>query len=280
MNNFFTNGLQFDSSYILNDRHTLRGGLVAENTLEKLNTNTAVFDTTGALPPDVPFSIPDKSTNESWSSGLYLQDEWRIDARSHAELRPALRSLRFQFRHEDQWSPRANLVWKIDDATTAHAGYARYFVPPPPQNLKQSSLQKFAGTTNEPANFLDDPPRVERSNYYDVGISRQITRPWAVNLDGFYKSSKNLIDQGQFGAPVILSTFNYETGSVYGAELSSNYKQDGFSAFGNFSWVMTSGRRHRLPAVPHRQRQAGVHPGPQHPPRPRIGIYGLRRRLL
>jgi outer membrane receptor protein involved in Fe transport len=242
MNNFFTNGLQFDSSYILSDHHTLRGGFLAENTLEKLNTNTAVFDTTGALPPDVPFSIVDKSTNESWSSGIYLQDEWRL-ARD-LTLNYGARYDRFDanFDTEDQWSPRANLVWKIDAATTAHAGYSRYFVPPPPQNLNSGSLAKFAGTTNAPENFLNSPPRVERSNYYDVGISRQITRPWEVSVDGFYKSSKQLIDQGQFGAPVILSTFNYETGSVYGAELGSNYKQDGLSAFGNFSWVMTNGR--------------------------------------
>ena len=40
---------------------------------------------------------------------------------------------------------------------------------------------------------------VERDNYYDAGISRQLTPAWQVTLDGFYKQAKNLIDDGQFG---------------------------------------------------------------------------------
>ena len=33
--------------------------------------------------------------------------------------------------HENQLSPRVNAVWKPLDGTTFHAGYARYFTPPP-----------------------------------------------------------------------------------------------------------------------------------------------------
>jgi outer membrane receptor protein involved in Fe transport len=107
------------------------------------------------------------------------------------------------------------------------------------QNVSLSTLQKFAGTTNAPANFMDGAPKVERSNYYDAGISHQFGKPLQVNLDGFYKQAKNLVDLGQFGAPVILAPFNYREGTVYGAELSSTYKRGGFSAFGNLSWVKT-----------------------------------------
>jgi outer membrane receptor protein involved in Fe transport len=38
---------------------------------------------------------------------------------------------------------------------------------------------------------------------------------------------------------VILNNFNYTSGTVYGAELSSTWKQDPFSAYGNFSYVQT-----------------------------------------
>ena len=76
-------------------------------------------------------------------------------------------------------------------------------------------MAKFTAVnnTNTPEITIADPPRVERSNYYDIGISRQITKPWQLSLDGFYKQSKNLIDEGQFGAagdslPVQLSAGN------------------------------------------------------------------------
>jgi outer membrane receptor protein involved in Fe transport len=244
-NSFLTNGLQFDNSYILNDQHTIRSGLVAEIEGETLNTNTAVFPVdpvSGAPSSDMPFSIVDDSNNRATTVGFYLQDEWRL---THSlTLNYGVRYDHFDsnFDSEGQFSPRVNLVWKIDSKTTLHGGYSRYFVPPPLQNVSSQTLAQFTDTTNAPANFQDDPPRAERSNYFDVGISRQITQPWQVNLDGFYKQARNLIDLGQFGEAVILSPFNYNYAHVYGAELSTTYKSGGFSTFGNFSWVVTNGR--------------------------------------
>ncbi len=107
------------------------------------------------------------------------------------------------------------------------------------QNATLATVQKFNGTTNSPDNFLADPPRVERSNYYDIGISRQITDGWLVNLDGFFKQSRNLVDLGQFGQALIETPFNYKAGKVYGSELSTTYRQGGFSTYGNLSWVET-----------------------------------------
>ena len=50
-NSYMTNGVEFDSSYILNDQHTVRGGFIADYTVEKLDSDTGVFptDASGAL---------------------------------------------------------------------------------------------------------------------------------------------------------------------------------------------------------------------------------------
>src|SRR5208283_3758123 len=84
--------------------------------------------------------------------------------------------------------------------------------------------------------------KCERDNYFDIGLSRQITTPWQVTLDSFCKLAKNLLDDGQFGTAVILNNFNYESGTVYGAELGGTYKQGPFSAYGNYSYVQTWAR--------------------------------------
>ena len=80
---------------------------------------------------------------------MYTQDEWRLTSALTLNY-----GLRFdaveQFTHESQISPRINLVWKPMEGTTAHIGYARYFVPPPYESLTPANIASFAGTTAAP----------------------------------------------------------------------------------------------------------------------------------
>ncbi len=115
-------------------------------------------------------------------------------------------------------------------------------MPPTLQYVPPSTVKAFEYTTDAPFNERDDPQKVERDNYFDAGLSRQITPPWQITLDTFCKLAKNLLDDGQFGSAVILNNFNYTSGTVYGAELGSTYKQGPFSAYGNFSYVQTWAR--------------------------------------
>lgn len=242
-NSFWTNGVQLDAAYILNDEHTVRFGLLADYTSEILNSNNSVFpvDSTGAQTSTTPFSIIDDGSNWGAESGIYLQDEWKL-ART-LTLNYGARYDRFDasFDHEDQLSPRANLVWKPTKTTTVHAGYARYFQPPPVQFTSPFTVSRFANTSNASENFRDDPIRVERSNYFDIGMSQQLTPAWQVTLDTFYKGAKPLLDSGQFGNAIILAPFNYSKGRDYGAEFSTTYKQGPLSLYCNFAWVSTTG---------------------------------------
>jgi len=253
----FANGLQADASYTLGDHHTLRAGMLATYNIEQLDTEAAVFPASSQfaagpsgnnLPSPTPQSsstpvmVGANSGNRGLTSGIYLQDEWQLNER--LVLNYGVRYDRFDttFDHEDQVSPRANLVWQIDDATSAHLGYARYFMPPTLQYIPPSTIKAFEYTTDAPFNGQDSPQKVERDHYFDVGLSRQITPSWQITLDSFCKLARNLIDDGQFGSAVILNNFNYTKGTVYGGELSSIYKQGPLSIYGNFSYVQTQAR--------------------------------------
>jgi outer membrane receptor protein involved in Fe transport len=242
-NSFLTNGLQFDASYIANEEHTLRFGFLGDYTSEILNANNLVFpvDATGAQTSTMPVSIISKGGNWGDESAVYLQDEWKLT--KQLTLNYGARFDRFDasFDHENQVSPRVNLVWKATKGTTVHAGYARYFQPPPVQYTGIGVVQQFANTSNAPANFRDDMLKVERSNYYDIGFSQQLNPAWQVTLDGFYKGAKPLLDSGQFGNAIILAPFNYEKGRDYGGEFSTTFKQGGWSAYGNFAYVDATG---------------------------------------
>jgi hypothetical protein len=262
-NSDFANGMQADAARNLGDYHTLRVGMLATYDLERLDTTSAVFPSSSQFtasptteiipqlggpaplpgnPPQAsftPVTIFDNGGNSGLTAGFYLQDEWKLSDR--LTLNYGLRYDLFDvsFDDEQQLSPRANLVWKIDGSTFMHIGYARYFMPPTLQYVPPSTVKEFEYTTDAPFNGKDDPPRVERDNYFDLGLSRELAPSVRVTGDAFCKLARNLMDDGQFGAAVILNNFNYTSGTVYGAEFGGTYKQGPLSAYANFSYVQT-----------------------------------------
>ena len=91
-------------------------------------------------------------------------------------------------------------------------------------------------TTNTPA-------RAERSHYFDVGISQVVLPGLTLGVDAYYKISRNLLDEGQFGAPIILSSFNYADGRQQGVEFSASYQRGPWSLYGNAAWSRAIGRK-------------------------------------
>ncbi len=236
-------GMQSDGSWRINDQHTLRAGFLAQ--IEQASSDTASsvlpVDADGNQTSTQPLNIMQNQNNSGGLYGVYVQDEWRIVPKLTLNY-----GLRFdaveQFTHESQVSPRVNLVWKPLTDTTLHIGYARYFVPPPFEALAPVSIASFAGTTAAPAVTQDDTVRAERSNYFDAGISQIVIPGLTLGVDGFYKQSKNLIDEGQFGAPIILTAFNYAHGEQSGVEFTSSYDRGPLSLYANLAYSRAVGK--------------------------------------
>jgi len=139
------------------------------------------------------------------------------------------------FTHESQISPRLNGVWKVTPSTTLHAGYANYFTPPPFELVSITSINKFINTTAEPAVLVNSTVKAERAQYFDVGIDQEILPGFKASIDAYYKYSRNLIDEGQFGAPIILTPFNYHMGRNMGVELTTSYVRGPLTFYGNLA---------------------------------------------
>ena len=78
-----------------------------------------------------PFTINDNEPkNGNTLSSVYVQDEWKPFDKWTINY-----GLRFDYMSAyvtaDQLSPRLGVVYKVTPDTTLHAGYARYFTPPP-----------------------------------------------------------------------------------------------------------------------------------------------------
>jgi len=232
----WASGVQGDGSWRASPEHTLRSGFIIQRERSPFSTTSNVLpvDENGVQTTDVPISIFDSGSKTGWIYGYYLQDEWKIVPTVTVNF--GARYDQFaEFVSERQLSPRVNVVWQPNDATTFKIGYSRYFTPPPFELIAAPTLALFANTTAAPAVPLDSTPKAERSHYFDVGATQIILPGLKAGVDAYYKIASDLIDEGQFGAPVFFTPFNYQKGLVKGIELTLSYDIENWSFYGNFS---------------------------------------------
>jgi opacity protein-like surface antigen/outer membrane receptor protein involved in Fe transport len=239
------------------------------STVQPLDPN----DPSGLTAIDTPFNILDTSSLFGWQLGAYAQDEWRLT--DQLTLNYGLRFDQiFQYVDADQLSPRASLTYKPWWSTVLHIGYMRTFEPPPQVLGRTIPTQIFNGTTAGTAIITPDQAAVlpgqiagqplqnvgaiqpERANVYDAGFTQQLLpqcptasggmptkapAPAAncpsleLGVDIYYKTARDLLDDGQFGQAYTLTAFNYDTAYNYGAELKLRFRYGGFSA--DTSWA-------------------------------------------
>jgi outer membrane receptor protein involved in Fe transport len=237
------NGMQADISDKLNPHHTLRAGLFFSKEDLRNNNDLLAFpaDASGNQTSTTPIAFTDNNSKSAYLYGVYLQDEWK-----------PLKDLTINYgaRYDkvdayvtgDQLSPRLGAVYQISKGTTLHAGYARYFTPPPTELVTSTTISSSAGTTAAPPNTQNDPVQPETADYYDLGVSHVANPNLTLGLDGYYKKVTNLLDEGQFGSALLYTPFNYRDGKIYGLELTANYHKDNFSSYFNVARSTAMGK--------------------------------------
>jgi outer membrane receptor protein involved in Fe transport len=239
------NTLQADLSTPLGDAHTLRYGMYVSDEHPISNSVSLVFpaDADGNQTSSTPIAIVDNAPRISARTyGVYMQDQWNLTDK--LTMNYGVRADKVDaFVTESQLSPRLGFVYQATDATTLHAGYARYFTPPPAELISQTDIALFQGTTNQLPTNVNAQTLSERSHYFDVGVSQKVGANLTLGLDAYYRKVHNLLDEGQFGAALIFSPFNYNDGRVRGLEFTSNYTDGNFSAYANVSWSRAMGKQ-------------------------------------
>lgn len=228
-------GVQTDASYKLTPTHTLRFGLfVQQEQFSVANTSSVFPAVDGVQSSGTPMTIVDNSSDRGTTYGVYLQDEWKATDRLTINYGARYDHVN-TVSNESQLSPRIGLTYDLSNSTRLHAGYARYFTPPATEKIDTTSVDAFLNTTNALPSNANTSVKSERSDYFDLGISHQLTSAITVGLDGYYRNVRNLQDEGQFGNALIYSTFNYAKGRIYGLEGTVNYRQGNLAAYLNVS---------------------------------------------
>ena len=229
---------------------------------------------------DIPFSIFQSTGQQAYTYSTYLQHAWRVIP--SVTINGGLRFDYSQaFRDEWQLSPRLSVVWTPTPTTTVHAGYARYFTPPPLIFTSTAQFNQFANTHGRAGGDQERHRPVR---------ARQLPRCRDHPADSFPASRSgsmatgsrptNLLDDGQFGAPVLQTPFNYKSGYNYGVELTGTYIIGNFSAYGNLAAATQWGKRIETAQSLFSADDLAYSYNALHPHRPRPAHHGVRRRLL
>jgi len=236
-------GLQADLSYRIDPAHTLRTGLFAQREKFVVDNRSSVFpaDADGNQTSSVPIPIEDDTRIDGRLWGAYLQDEWRPTKALTVNYGLRWDQVRTVV-DESQLSPRLGLVYDLSKELRLHAGYARYFTPPPTEKIDTTSIARFAGTTNALPSDANTAVKSERSDYYDAGLAYQLTPQLTLGLDGYYRKVRHLQDEGQFGNALIFSAFNFEQGRIYGLDLTASYRDKAVSGYVNVGLTHARGK--------------------------------------
>ena len=229
-------GVQADASFKASDSHTVRAGLFFQQDNSRSSSLNRVFavNSAGNQTSDVPIviTVAERLVGRNYSA--YLQDEWRL-----SDTLTFNYGVRFDLSEglvrEHQLSPRAGLVWKPDNATTVHIGYARYFTPPPLTLIGKGTVSAFDGTTGEAAIKTADPVRSQREHMIDIGAQHLFGSHLTLGIDAYYKLATNLLDDTTLGGTLIQSPFNYAKSRNWGVEVSASYAHGPFHAYGNLA---------------------------------------------
>jgi opacity protein-like surface antigen len=248
------NGIQGDAAVRVNDSHTLRTGLFVsaeKTTVTNVSSLLPIDSTTGNQISDIPFSVPDSSSLLGWLAGVYVSDEWRLTDR--LTLNTGLRfDQMWQYVNANQLSPRISLTYSPFASTTFHAGFARNFSPPNqviaapanatlysscPAPLPPTCTTVQAPSVPAPYNLMT----AERSSVYDIGVVQKVLPELELGADVYLKVTRDQINQGQFGAAVVLNGFQYERGLNSGVELKAILTEGDLRAYANLAWATQRG---------------------------------------
>ena len=256
----WANDLQAEGTYRLDPVHTLRGGILISGEHVTAKTNSDVLDQTRHRQLRQP-DLRDRRRPTSRRTARRRALPTAPISRTNGKALPTVTvnyGARFDvvngYTKGSQLSPRLNAVWQATPTTIFHVGYARYFTPPPQELVSTENIALYANTSGAPASTQNSPIKNESAEYFDAGVKQDVLPGLTVGLDLYYKYAHDLIDEGQFGAPIILTPFNYDKGINKGVELTTEYDVGNFTLLRQSGVRQSEGEGHQFGAVQ-------LHPG-------------------
>ncbi|WP_447973240.1 TonB-dependent receptor [Nitrospira sp. Kam-Ns4a] len=238
----YSAGVRLDYTNKLSGQHLLKYGFQIDRTQAVNKTRLFAFgrDSTTRDPTGPVIGINGDRRLIGWREELWIQDQYTPtdDLTFNVGLRwDYIQAL------TDSWqlSPRVGVTYKVNRTNVVHAYYGRLFTPP---NLESVAflVPQTVGTTAQPENLTNTPPKPERSHYFEMGWYHAFNHLATLQVVAYYKLNENMSDAGQFGSTPLLNYFAFERGWQRGVDTTLKVNvTDNLTGRASVAWGQSKG---------------------------------------
>lgn len=237
-------GLQTDAVLRLGRGHTFGAGFNLRTDANDTTTRSIVLrlDSAGRVINNAPATINDFLRVSGHSMGGYLEDDWKWADWASLDL-----GVRYDVSinqvHASAVSPRVGLTLNLDPTFRVRGGFSHGFTPAPIQRIDRRSVSIFYNTTATSFSLRNDTPLPEESDQGDLAFDWAPAPHVNVTVDAYRKTSKDLLDEGQFAEPLVTVPFNFAKGRSQGADAQVAWRDGSVSAWFGLSLQRLRGVR-------------------------------------
>ena len=134
--------------------------------------------------------------------------------------------------------PRIGFSFPISTKTVFHLNYGAFMQRPSFQYIVSSRVGQLI---NDPLILGNPRLKPETTNSYDIGVIQALGEGFTLDISGYYKDVKNLVQQAYFGSS-IRSYFNLDYADIRGFRIALNKRKGAFTGSINYQFGYATGK--------------------------------------
>jgi outer membrane receptor protein involved in Fe transport len=139
--------------------------------------------------------------------------------------------------------PRVGVSFPVSVNTVFHLNYGSFMQRPPFQYIVST---RTARGTNRPVVLGNPRLEPEVTNSYDVGVTQALGEGFTVDVSGYYKDVKNLIEQANFvdlrTGQQVSSYYNRDYADIRGFRIALEKRRGDFTGSLNYQFSIATGK--------------------------------------
>ncbi|MDE3058753.1 MAG: TonB-dependent receptor [Bacteroidota bacterium] len=139
--------------------------------------------------------------------------------------------------------PRLGISFPVFVNTVFHLNYGSFVQRPPFQYVVGSEVQQGS---DQPITFGNPRLQPEETNSYDIGVTQGLGEGFTLDVSGYYKDVKNLIEQATFTSDKLGQTyttyFNRDYADIRGFRVALTKRRGAFTGSINYQFGVATGK--------------------------------------